>query len=68
MRHAEKIEERLFSLGSIPIIRPAMLKVGGELWEMVDNDIEAEETTIANTRRPSRSPLTSGMSQLATSF
>lgn len=46
MKHAEKIAERLWYLGGVPTTKPAPINVGGELWEMVDNDIKAEEEAI----------------------
>ena len=46
MKHAEMIAERLFYLGGMPTTKPAPIEVGGELWEMVDNDIAAEESGI----------------------
>ncbi|MCU0859165.1 MAG: ferritin [Thermoplasmata archaeon] len=46
MKHAEKIAERLWYLGGTPTTKPASIQVGGELWEMVDNDIKAEEEAI----------------------
>ncbi len=46
MKHAEKIAERLWYLGGIPTTMPAPIEVGGELWEMVDNDIKAEVEAI----------------------
>lgn len=46
MKHAEKIAERLWYLGGTPTTKPAPIQVGGELWEMVDNDIKAEEEAI----------------------
>jgi bacterioferritin len=46
MKHAEMIAERLFYLGGTPTTKPAPIEVGGELWEMVDNDIGAEEFAI----------------------
>ncbi len=46
MKHAEKIAERLWYLGGTPTTKPATIQVGGELWEMVDNDIKAEEEAI----------------------
>jgi bacterioferritin len=47
MKHAEKIAERLWYLGGVPTTKPTPIKVGGELWEMVDNDIDAEEEAMA---------------------
>jgi bacterioferritin len=46
MKHAEKIAERLWYLGGVPTTKPAPIEVGGELWEMVDNDIKAEMEAI----------------------
>jgi len=46
MKHAEKIAERLWYLGGTPTTKPASIMVGGELWEMVGNDIKAEEEAI----------------------
>jgi len=42
MKHAEKIAERLWYLGGVPTTKPTSIKVGDELWEMVDLDIKAE--------------------------
>jgi bacterioferritin len=42
MKHAEKIAERLWYLDGVPTTKPSTIKVGGELWEMVDLDIKAE--------------------------
>jgi len=46
MKHAEKIAERLWYLGGVPTTKPAQITVGGELWEMVDYDIQAEAEAI----------------------
>ena len=46
MKHAEKIAERLWYLGGVPTTKPAPIKVGKALWEMVDNDIKAEVEAI----------------------
>jgi bacterioferritin len=46
MKHAEKIAERLWYFDEAPTTKPAPIHVGGELWEMVDNDIMAEEGAI----------------------
>jgi bacterioferritin len=46
MKHAEKIADRLWYLGGVPTTKPAPINVGGELWEMVDNDIKAELEAI----------------------
>jgi bacterioferritin len=46
MKHAEKIAERLWYLGGLPTTKPNTIEVGGDLWEMVDNDIKAEMDAI----------------------
>lgn len=46
MKHAEKIAERLWYLGGIPTTKPTQINVGGDLWDMVDFDIKAEEEAI----------------------
>jgi bacterioferritin len=46
MKHAEKIAERLWYLDGVPTTKPAPIQVGGEMWEMVDNDIIAEQQAI----------------------
>jgi len=47
MKHAEKIAERLWYLGTKPTIQPAPIFVGNTLEEMLKNDAKAEEETIA---------------------
>jgi len=46
MKHAEKIAERLWYLDGVPTTKPTDIKVGGDLKEMIDNDIKAEEEAI----------------------
>lgn len=46
MKHAEKIAERLWYLDGVPTTKPAPIQVGGEMWEMVDYDITAEQQAI----------------------
>ena len=46
MKHAEKIAERLWYLEGVPTTKPTPIKVGSELWEMVDFDIKAELEAI----------------------
>lgn len=46
MKHAEKIAERLWYLGGVPTTKPTPINVGKSLWEMVDNDIKAEEEAM----------------------
>lgn len=43
MKHAEKIAERLWYLGGTPTTKPAPIEVGDDLWQMIDNDIQAEQ-------------------------
>lgn len=46
MKHAEKIAERLWYLGGTPTTKPSPVNVGKNLWEMIGNDIEAEQDAI----------------------
>ena len=46
MKHAEKIAERLFYLGGIPTTKPDPIFVGGNLKEMIQQDIKNEEEAI----------------------
>jgi bacterioferritin len=46
MKHAETIAERLWYFDGVPTTKPSPIAVGAELWEMVDNDIKAEEEAI----------------------
>ena len=46
MKHAEKVAERLWYLGGVPTTKPSTIKVGEDLWEMVDLDIKAELDAI----------------------
>ena len=46
MKHAEKIAERIWYLEGTPTTKPATITVGGELNEMIDNDIKAEVEAI----------------------
>ncbi len=46
MRHAEEIAERLWYLGGTPTTKPAQIAVGDNLWDMIANDIKAEEGAI----------------------
>lgn len=46
MKHAEKIAERIFYLGEKPTTKPAPIKIGESLKEMIDLDRQAEEGTI----------------------
>ncbi len=46
MKHAEKIAERLFYLGGIPTTKPAPIKIGDSLEEMVEYDLQAENEAI----------------------
>lgn len=46
MKHAEKLAERLWYFGVKPTTKPAPITVGGDLWEMIDLDTEAEVGAI----------------------
>ncbi len=46
MKHAEKIAERLWYLGGKPTTKPAPIDVGDDLWQMIDNDVTAEQEAI----------------------
>ncbi|HEX9016597.1 MAG TPA: ferritin-like domain-containing protein [Chloroflexota bacterium] len=47
MKHAEKLAERLDLLGGVPTTSPDPISVGGDLKQMIQNDIEAEDGAIA---------------------
>lgn len=47
MKHAEDIAERLDYLGGVPTAKPAEIKVGGSLKQMLQDDLKAEEEAIA---------------------
>ena len=46
MKHAEKIAERIFYFDVIPTTKPAPIKIGGTLREMLEADALAEEEAI----------------------
>ena len=46
MKHAEAIAERLDYYGVTPTTRPVEIKVGGELTEMIADDLAAEKDAI----------------------
>ncbi len=46
MKHAEKIAERLWYLEGVPTTKPSEIKVGEDLYEMIQYDIKAEEEAI----------------------
>lgn len=46
MKHAEKIAERLFYFDVVPTTKPAPIKVGGSLREMIEADAAAEVEAI----------------------
>lgn len=46
MKHAEKIAERLFYLGSKPTTKPNEIVVGDNLRQMLDEDIKSELSAI----------------------
>ncbi|MEM2935767.1 MAG: ferritin-like domain-containing protein [Candidatus Bathyarchaeia archaeon] len=47
MKHAEKIAERLAYLGGTPTTKPDPIFIGGNLEEMIKNDVKAEEEAVA---------------------
>ena len=47
MKHAEDIAERLVYLGGVPTTKPAPIKVGKGVRDMIRIDIKAEQDTIA---------------------
>ncbi len=47
MKHAEQLAERLDLLGGVPTTSPDPIKVGGDLKQMIQNDLEAEDSTIS---------------------
>ncbi len=47
MKHAERLAERLDLLGGVPTTSPDPIAVGGDLKQMVQNNIEAEDGAIA---------------------
>src|SRR5574340_903604 len=47
MKHAERLAERLDLLGGVPTTSPDPIAVGGDLKQMIQNDIEAEDGAIA---------------------
>lgn len=46
MKHAEKIAERIFYFDITPTTKPAPIKVGGTVKEMLKDDAKAEEEAI----------------------
>ncbi len=46
MKHAEKIAERLFYLGGKPTTKPDDIRVGNNLREMIDADIQSEDFAV----------------------
>lgn len=47
MKHAESIAERIDYLGGDPTTQPARIKYGGDLRQMVKDDLESEQESIA---------------------
>lgn len=47
MRHVEFLAEKIVALGGVPTINPLPVKVGKDLREMLQNDLEAERQAIA---------------------
>ncbi|MBI5233551.1 MAG: ferritin [Deltaproteobacteria bacterium] len=46
MRHAEILAERIVYLGGVPVQRPAEIKRGGALQDMIKDDLDAENGAI----------------------
>ncbi len=46
MLHAERFAERLNYLGGIPSIKPAAIKMGGDLKSMIQDDLDGERHAI----------------------
>ncbi len=51
MKHAESIAERLDYFGVAPTTKPVQVKVGGDLRNMIANDLEAERDAIGLYKR-----------------
>ena len=51
MKHAEKFAERLDYLGGVPTTKPTEIKVGGDIRQMLRDDIAAEKGAITLYRR-----------------
>jgi bacterioferritin len=51
MKHAEKLAERLNYLGGIPTAKPTMIKVGGDLKQMIREDLKNENDAIVMYKR-----------------
>jgi len=47
MKHAEELAERLAYLNGVPTTKPAPIKVGETIKEMLQLDVKAEEDAIA---------------------
>lgn len=50
MKHAERLAERIVYLGGIPTQKPAAIKRGGSLREMIQDDLAAENEAIKRYR------------------
>lgn len=50
MKHAEALGERIVYLGGIPMQKPANIKRGGKLKDMVKDDLAAENDAIERYR------------------
>jgi len=46
MLHAERFAERISYLGGIPAIKPAAIKMGGDLKSMIQDDLDGERHAI----------------------
>lgn len=46
MRHAEKLAERIVYLGGVPTQKPTQIKRGGDLKQMIRDDLDSESIAI----------------------
>jgi len=46
MKHAERLAERIVYLGGIPTYQPSVVKRGGDLRKMIQDDLDAESAAI----------------------
>ena len=51
MRHAESLAERIVYLGGVPIYKPGSVSRGGELKEMISQDLGLENGAIERYRK-----------------
>lgn len=51
MKHAEQLAERIVYLGGVPVQKPAEVKRGGEIKQMIKDDLGAENDAIERYRQ-----------------